>query len=79
VLEVEIQIIDTTGALGAARAAGVAIGTFSSLEEAIQDPVIIDHIIPSKEREASEEAYFEWLGCLDEIMDDETEEISSLN
>ncbi|MCB0570816.1 MAG: carbohydrate kinase [Phaeodactylibacter sp.] len=33
----QIQVVETTGAIGAARAAGVAIGVFGTLEDALED------------------------------------------
>ena len=35
-------MIDTTGAVGAAKAAGVAIGAYSSVREAVQDVKKVD-------------------------------------
>ena len=36
-LNSQIEVVETTGAIGAARAAGVAAGVYGSLEEALQD------------------------------------------
>jgi xylulokinase len=79
VLQVRIEIHETTGAVGAARAAGVEAGAFASLDEVVQGSAIIDKIEPLPNGDEYEDAYIEWLGGLGEIMDDEPEDISSLN
>lgn len=56
----QIQVVETTGAVGAAKAAGVAVGIYSSLEEAMQNINVISTYFPKKEKGKYEEAYNDW-------------------
>ncbi|MGI9530936.1 xylulokinase [Lutimonas sp.] len=61
-----IQIIDTTGAVGAARAAGVSFGAFKSLNEAFSD---IEHVMtyqPQSNKNNYSEFYELWKQDLEE-------------
>ncbi len=56
-----IEVINTTGAVGAARGAGFGIGIFGSLEEAVGSPEIVYSYQPNKElKPALELAYKRW-------------------
>jgi len=59
-LDCEIEVVDTNGAIGAARAAGVAIGYYASLKEALasmQTQMIYE---PHADRRAYETAFQTW-------------------
>ena len=56
----DIHIIDTTGAIGAARAAGVSSGAFKTLEEAFSDTEQIMTYHPSKGKKKYTEFYEIW-------------------
>ena len=62
----DINIIDTTGAVGAARAAGVSIGNFKSLNEAFSDNEHVMTYHPLKDKKMSEEAYKLWIQDLEQ-------------
>ena len=60
IVETDINIIDTTGAIGAARAAGISTGDFKSLDEAFSDN---DHVMtyhPLKNKKMYEDSYQLW-------------------
>ena len=56
----QIQVVETTGAVGAAKAAGVAVGVYHSLEEAMQNIKVILTYFPDREKEKYEGAYEDW-------------------
>lgn len=55
-----INIIDTTGAVGAARAAGVSSGAFNSLDEAFSDNEQVMTYHPSENKTNHNEFYETW-------------------
>jgi len=55
-----IEVVDTTGAIGAAKAAGIAIGAFDRLEEALAGSPIVHQYLPQNGSEAYHEAYGNW-------------------
>lgn len=55
-----IHIIDTTGAVGAARAAGVSSGAFKTLSEAFSDTEHVTTFHPSKDKNKYTEFYESW-------------------
>ncbi|UOB19090.1 xylulokinase [Abyssalbus ytuae] len=59
-LEKDIQIIDTTGATGAARAAGYSKGAFKSFSDAIYKDELIKTYKPLENKEEYLEAYNNW-------------------
>jgi len=61
-----IELFDTTGAVGAAQAAGVGAGCYASLEEALQVMAPVGAYEPMEERGAYQEAYGRWEGFLGE-------------
>lgn len=61
----EINIIDTTGAVGAARAAGVANGDFSSLKAAFSDAEQVLTYHPLQDKNPYQEAYQLWKNDLE--------------
>jgi len=56
----EIQIIDTTGATGAARAAGYSNGTFKSFSDSIYKDELIKIYKPLQNKEEYLKAYNNW-------------------
>ncbi|RJE72673.1 FGGY family carbohydrate kinase [Reichenbachiella sp. MSK19-1] len=69
-LDCHIEVVDTTGAIGAARAAGVANGVYSSLEDALSHvtPSIIHE--PRLNQSRCNQAYSLWLSHLDKALFD---------
>ena len=59
-VETEINIIDTTGAIGAARAAGVAFGDFNTLEDAFSDNEQVLTYHPLHDKQIYVDAYNLW-------------------
>ena len=66
-LQSSIEVVDTTGAVGAAKASGVAIGQYSSVEEALQNNKVIQLFEPIKDIGTYEEAYLRWEGDLNRV------------
>ncbi len=56
----EIELIATTGAVGAAKAAGVSVGIYKSVEEAMANVETAGKYEPGGEKDAFEEAYGRW-------------------
>ncbi len=56
----EIEMHATTGAVGAAKAAGVSVGIYSSIEEAMQGGSIVHRYEPEKEVADYQSAYEKW-------------------
>lgn len=70
-LDCDIEVVNTTGAAGAARAAGIATGAFSSLEEAVGKipPLKVYH--PSLNRAECLQAYSYWQASLKKMLQKE--------
>ena len=64
-IQSEINIIDTTGAIGAARAAGVSYGDFSTLEEAFSDNEQVLTYHPLNDKQIYLDAYHLWKNDLE--------------
>jgi len=64
----EIELIATTGAVGAAKAAGVSVGIYKSVEEAMAKVETAGKYEPGGEKEALEEAYGRWKKELEFIV-----------
>ncbi|MCB0564222.1 MAG: carbohydrate kinase [Phaeodactylibacter sp.] len=64
-----IEVLDTTGAVGAAKAAGVGAGCYGSLEEALQKARVVDAFEPAPEKDAYQEAYGRWERALNSALD----------
>lgn len=64
----QIEVVDTTGAVGAAKAAGVAMGAYHTLEEALSNikPTIIYE--PEYDLGQYAQAYSLWLSCLEKSL-----------
>lgn len=56
----QIEVIETTGSVGAAKAAGVAPGLYATPEEAMQDIQVLRKIVPVRDKTAYEAAYTQW-------------------
>ncbi|MEM9821847.1 MAG: FGGY family carbohydrate kinase [Bacteroidota bacterium] len=56
----QIEVIETTGAVGAAKAAGVAVGHYSSLHEAMQQTEVLKSFFPQSDAQAYLDAYQNW-------------------
>lgn len=67
-----IELFDTTGAVGAARAAGFGAGCFGSLEEAIQGTKATGAYEPMEDKAPYQEAYERWEEVLEEAMNRNT-------
>lgn len=63
-----IEMVETTGAIGAARAAGFTIGHFKSLKEAMSGDKIIMTYEPDQDADEQKEAYELWKEDLDRIL-----------
>ena len=64
----EIEIYNTTGAFGAARAAGISNSNLSNFRKKIAEN---DHVMtfsPLKNKSEYQEAYFRWKKDLDGIL-----------
>ncbi|MCB9281261.1 MAG: carbohydrate kinase [Lewinellaceae bacterium] len=67
-----IEVVETNGAIGAAKAAGVASGIYRSLKEALSDirPAIVYE--PQYNKGLCDQAYSLWLSCLERSLNQET-------
>lgn len=65
VLGIEIHVINTTGSEGAARAAGVKIGVFKSVESAFSKLKVHKVYTPHDNAEEHKKAYKNWLSQLE--------------
>lgn len=63
-----IEMLDTNGATGAARAAGIAAEVYDSLEEALAEPTIVSIFEPATDRSSYEQAYSYWLSHLGKAL-----------
>ncbi len=63
-----IEVIETTGAVGAARAAGVAVGLYASAREAMQGNKVVQRYEPAEPGGDYEEAYGRWLNSLEQLL-----------
>ena len=64
----EIEVIQTTGAVGAAQASGVGSGIYSNLEEATSRRIVQEIISPSSNMDMYREAYEIWKMELDRML-----------
>lgn len=62
-----IEMVETTGAVGAARAAGLEIGCFATLSEAVQNRGV-STIFEPKKNEQYEHAFQVWKSDLDKLV-----------
>ncbi|MEM9856545.1 MAG: FGGY family carbohydrate kinase [Bacteroidota bacterium] len=64
----EIEMIDTTGAVGAAKAAGVGAGVYSSLNDAFRENSIIKTYMAGGDQSAYKATYQGWKSALDRMI-----------
>lgn len=69
-LDCRIEVMDSTGAIGAARAAGYGAGIFSSLEEALAGLKIEAVHEPSLNQALCQQAYSYWQSSLERVLTD---------
>jgi len=62
--------METTGATGAARASGVAVGAFSSLQEALGQLKLAHVYEPAADKTAYEAAYAKWKESLESRLEE---------
>ncbi len=67
-LNCHIEVVDTTGAYGAARAAGVAIGVYKDLSEALKNVQPGTIYEPDLNPSQCQLAYQHWVSCLNRIL-----------
>ncbi|MDP5172530.1 MAG: FGGY family carbohydrate kinase [Bacteroidia bacterium] len=67
-LNCEIEVVDTTGAIGAARAAGVATGYYASLQEALSGVHTSTVYEPDADSAPVEHAYHAWQSWLQHLV-----------
>jgi len=65
-IDTEINIIDTSGAIGAARAAGFSFGDFKTVNEAFSDDEKIKTFYPKQEKQEYLDAYHLWKNNLEQ-------------
>ena len=63
-----INLVETTGAVGAALGAGVGIGQYASLKDAFNNQVVIKTIEPDTETSAYQGAYETWFNQLQKFI-----------
>jgi len=71
-LSCEIEMMDTTGAIGAAQASGIAIGAFESFGEAVSTVKRIKTFSPNNNTEAYSDAYRKWENDLITLIKNKT-------
>jgi len=69
-LNCEIQMIKTTGAIGAAKASGIGIKKYSSFDEAMSTSTIIKTYTPSDDTDIYQGSYNSWAGDLTKLLND---------
>ncbi len=67
-LNSQIEVVETTGAIGAAKAAGIATSIYQNLEEALAKEQPIQIYEPQYNRGLCEQAYSYWLSSLDKSL-----------
>lgn len=67
-LECSIEVINTTGAVGAAQASGIGLGLFQNMEEALSHNTAEQVYYPDTTVEAYEAAYQSWYEDLKQLM-----------
>jgi len=63
-----VEVIQTTGAVGAAKAAGFGAGLYGTLEEALHTAEIETRYTPHGNSKGLREAYEDWLGHLNQLI-----------
>jgi xylulokinase len=68
IMESRIEIVETTGAVGAAKASGVGAGYFNTINEAFKDSKVLHTFHPHSESSAYIEGFQSWKSGLKKIM-----------
>jgi xylulokinase len=63
-----IEIIETTGAIGAAKAAGVGVGIYKNIEAAMKTVTVLKIVKPNLEKENYQKAYERWEKALRQFL-----------
>lgn len=63
----QIEVVDTTGAVGAAKASGVALGIYSNIREAVSNLTVEAKYKPRQKKEDYFEAYNNWKKLLEKM------------
>jgi xylulokinase len=67
-LDIEIEMYDTTGAVGAARAAGVGIGCYKNIEHALEGIKSKETFTPDLDDGLCKQAYSYWSNTFDHVI-----------
>jgi xylulokinase len=67
-LDCPVEVVNTTGAIGAARASAVATGVYPSLEEAMAGLQTVATYRPGQFDTATKENYRRWVDYLERIL-----------
>jgi len=67
-IDCEIEIVATTGAVGAAKGAGFGAGIYSNLAEAIKSNTVLGQYSPDEEKAKYEAAYDIWKKDLQRLL-----------
>lgn len=63
-----IEMVETTGAVGAAKASGVAAGVYKSLDEALSNTKVLKIFTPESDKAAYQAAYENWGAYLQKLL-----------
>jgi len=63
-----IRLVNTTGAVGAARASAVSIGVFTDIESAMNGLQYVNSYTPNKNTDKQKSAYMKWLNILEQQL-----------
>ncbi|MEP4095841.1 FGGY family carbohydrate kinase [Reichenbachiella sp.] len=67
-LDCHIEVVDTTGAVGAAQASGVGVAIYANIEEALSNIETIMIHEPRLNQAMCHQAYHYWESCLDKTL-----------
>lgn len=67
-LNCKIEMVETTGAVGAAKASGVATGIYKSLDEALSNTKVLKIFTPDNDKAAYQAAYDNWENYLAKLI-----------
>ena len=67
-VDAEIQVIETTGAVGSAKAAGIANGIYSDLNDAFKDQNIVTQYDRPGSNSVYQQGYSQWVSDLEKIL-----------
>ena len=68
ILDCEIEMIETTGAVGAAKAAGIAANIYATPEEAFKEVEVIKSYQSVGQAEVYKNGYETWKSALEKIL-----------